>query len=373
MKESKILFVPLGGGQCVGASCYYMRIGQCSVLLDCGIGMSEGRIFYPDFHTPRKFFVPSMGSVSQMYISHAHLDHVGGLMEFMNEAPHTPVYMTDLTLMLTEHQLRLTGQQPFVIERLKNAVTTVSFNRSFTFKDYKVSFYPAGHIPGAMMTLFEYGARTILYTGDYSVSSTGLTMPCVLPDKQIDILIICAVHARHAKKVYTGHSLMALANSINLALQKNASVLCHTSQLSKGVELLAALNELLPSDVNIYIDELLFSVIRQFEKVGVPIITARDHHLREDVCDVSPHVALSANRSARPLGENWIVMDANFTLHDGFDDTATFIKKINPKVAVVVHSPYDDAWDKTVEQELMLDSECGTQFLFPENGQVYLF
>ena len=371
MDKNDILFIPLGGGQCVGASCYYLRLGRSNVLLDCGTGMSEGQMFYPDFYTLMQY-VAGMGNVSQLFISHAHLDHVGGLLEFYKEAPHTSVYMTDLTLMLAEHQLRLTGREAFVAERLKEAVTPVSFNQAFTFGDYKVSFYPAGHIPGAMMTLFEYGERTILYTGDYSTTRTALTGPCVLPDKQIDALIICAVHACHADKLGAGSGLNGLVNSVEHFLKKGTSVFCRAAQLSKGVELLAALNERLSRNVRIYIDEMLYAVIRQFEKAGVPVIDARNHLFSGSDIDPSPHVTITADRTARPLGGQWTLMDASFTLHDGFDETAAFIKKINSKTAVVVHSPCKDAWDKTVEQELALDSECRTQFIFAENGQAYL-
>lgn len=147
---------------------------------------------------------------------------------------------------------------------------------------------------------------------------------------------------------------------------------CRAPQLSKGVELLSALNQALSAEIRIYIDEALFPVIRQFERVDVPIITARNRRLQASVDDPLPHVVISADRTARPLGGKWCVMDANFSLHDSFDETAAFIKKINPRIAVVVHSPYNDEWDKTVEQELALDPECRTKFLFAENGQSYL-
>ena len=198
MGEGEILFVPLGGGQAVGASCYYIRLGRINILLDCGIGVNEGKVFHPNFYTLMQF-VNGMGCISQVYISHAHIDHIGALPEFLKKAPHTPVYMTEMSLMLAEHQLRMIGHQPFAAELLRERITPVSFNQSFAFKDYKVSFYPAGHIPGAMMTLLEYCGRTILYTGDYSVEPTALSEICVLPEKEIDTLILCAVHARHPK------------------------------------------------------------------------------------------------------------------------------------------------------------------------------
>lgn len=40
-----ITFIPLGGGQSVGASCYYLQIGDTKVILDAGTGMKEGMEF----------------------------------------------------------------------------------------------------------------------------------------------------------------------------------------------------------------------------------------------------------------------------------------------------------------------------------------
>ncbi|MBF1250329.1 MAG: MBL fold metallo-hydrolase, partial [Lachnospiraceae bacterium] len=46
----EIIFMPLGGGQRVGASCYYLKIGDSNILLDAGIGVDQGMEFEPDFH-----------------------------------------------------------------------------------------------------------------------------------------------------------------------------------------------------------------------------------------------------------------------------------------------------------------------------------
>ena len=42
MKSQQIKFMALGGGQRVGASCYYMGLGNNHILLDCGIGYASG-------------------------------------------------------------------------------------------------------------------------------------------------------------------------------------------------------------------------------------------------------------------------------------------------------------------------------------------
>lgn len=49
--EQDIYFMPLGGGQRVGASCYYLRLGNANIILDAGIGKEKGVIFEPDLYS----------------------------------------------------------------------------------------------------------------------------------------------------------------------------------------------------------------------------------------------------------------------------------------------------------------------------------
>ena len=76
--------MPLGGGQRVGASCYYLRLGEANLLLDAGIGVKDGVVSEPDLHslliTP---YVQSLNQIDRIFISHAHADHVGFLLKFM--------------------------------------------------------------------------------------------------------------------------------------------------------------------------------------------------------------------------------------------------------------------------------------------------
>ena len=51
--EQDIYFMPLGGGQRVGASCYYLRIGDTNIILDAGVGRENGMEFEPDFYCDR--------------------------------------------------------------------------------------------------------------------------------------------------------------------------------------------------------------------------------------------------------------------------------------------------------------------------------
>ncbi len=50
----------------------------------------------------------------------------------------------------------------------------------------------------------------------------------------------------------------------------------------------------------------------------------------------------------------------------------SFIKKVNPKQAFLVHCSRE-YWegDSTIEQAMMMDGECRTQFTFAEEKEIY--
>ena len=208
MKSQQIKFMALGGGQRVGASCYYMGLGNNHILLDCGIGYASGIKQNPVLNA--LLGVPGIYSLSQLseiYISHAHLDHSGYLPEVLHQLPNTKIYMTELTRRLLRYQYseenyqRLMHLNPYVVqyilEALENRCCSINYAQKIPFKEYEVEFLSAGHIPGAMMTLFRYGGKNILYTGDYAVEESLLTGGCDWPRDNIDLMVICGLHAKH--------------------------------------------------------------------------------------------------------------------------------------------------------------------------------
>ena len=85
-----------------------------------------------------------------------------------------------------------------------------------------------------------------------------------------------------------------------------------------------------------------------------------------------PHVVLCA-RFANNNYSNYERIDIKYSLHDDFEDIINFVKRINPKTAIIVHSPAsNDENDETIEQHLMLDANCRTQFIFAENQEIYV-
>lgn len=381
--KKDICFMALGGGQNVGASCYYLRLGEANIILDCGIGYNDNVVFEPNVRSLLSSpFIESLSQIDQIFISHAHMDHVGYLPKLAGNYTVGKMYMTSLTAVLAEYQLydknyvctkhnRNVENERLVMKHLLDSIVHVSYNKSIDFGRYKVTFYPAGHIPGAAMILFEYGRKRILYTGDYSIAPSPLTNGCMLPEGiNPDIVIICGLHAKHSNYCKHDGRLARTLKDIENYLHRGNSVYCQVSQLSKGIEFLRMINiynEQQGNKYNIYLDDVVMNIVNKLETLSVPLLTPKNYSL-SNLMRPRNCIVIGYGDYSYDYGMERIKVD--FSLHENFFEMAGFIKKLNPKQAVVVHcAPGND--DYSIEQYLMNDAYCRTQFIFADNTEIY--
>ena len=363
--SDKIIFMPLGGAQEVGASCYFLQLGNYKFLLDCGAGQTGGNYFMPYFDALIKMgYVKDFRQISHVFISHAHLDHIAALPEFLQLNNRATVYMTDFTFKIAELQL---AEKLSV--SMKENISRVAFMQEVPLKNLSITFYQAGHIPGAMMTLFNFNGKKILYTGDYSTAATQLADPAIFPDEEIDVLIICAVHARHSMYVKNDEAARNILNKIRHSIKMRRKVYCHVTQISKGVELITLINKFLPN-VEIFVGDSILKTVHCFEDQYIPVMTQNDHLLRNFVNKPSVIFSTVPPRSRSDTD----IITCNFSLHDDFHSVVKLIEKINPKLCVVVHSPPDRTFaTTTIEQILIRNPDSRTSFIFPEYCEPFEF
>lgn len=380
--QRDVIFIPLWGGQKVGASCYYLKIGDENIILDAGIGKEKDIEFEPNFYTLLSSqFIQSINQINKIFISHAHIDHVGYLLKLMKQATFADVYMTPTTKILVKYQLyerllkkneNIDENSRLAIESLLERIVTVNYMDVVDFGKYKVTFYAAGHMPGAMMVLFELKKKKILYTGDYSLEGTPLTQGCFIPkNKDIDDLIICGLHAKHPNYQKKSDNLFKqIYYMLNSVRNKGEFILCNVSQLSKGVEFVTYLNEANKDDIPIYIDSSIMDIVEKMEKLHIPILDKNNKIIGNNLPN-EPHIVITSSYNKKYKGK-YKVFKVDFSLHEDFEEMKKFIKLVNSKQAVVVHCAKEKSvFDNTIEQEMMYDSECRTQFIFPEEGDVY--
>ena len=379
--QKEIIFMPLGGGQRVGASCYYLKLGENNILLDVGTGRENGITFIPDFHALLTSpYMESLGQINQVYISHAHTDHVGYLIQLMKECPKAGVYMTDITRLLCEYQLYdkryllNKGNENNRLDTLSvfDRITEVSYMKRLKFSSYFADFFSAGHIPGAMMTFFRYNKRNILYTGDYSVDPTPFTDGCMLPNNlKIDTLIMCGLHAKHPDYRKRNDKLYRDVKKVfDFVQNKNISVLCYIPQLSKGIEFVKMLNRYNEYNIPIYIDCSIMRVVYKMEHLSIPVLNENNRMIETDFPTRS-HIYITSDITSRPPGV-YTNIKIDFSLHEDFPQMKKFIKQLNPRRAVIVHCAKPHTFgDITIEQEILADGECRTQFIFAQENEIY--
>lgn len=377
--DSNISFMPLGGGQSVGASCYFLKLGDANIILDAGIGKQKNLIFQPDIYSlVTSPLIESMCQINQVFISHAHIDHVGYLLDLMKDTPKASIYMTELTALLTEYQLydknfiaksQYDEQKRLSVQYMLKNITKVGYMQTMDFGKYKVSFLPAGHISGAMMTLFQFGKRNILYTGDYSLDSTPLTDGCILPDNiKIDTVIMCGLHAKHPQYMKNCNKLYKTAKTALYNAKQNKSVVCYVSQLSKGIEFIKTLNSFNKYNIPVYIDKSVMNIVNKMENLSIPILNENNRVMGLEKPDI-PHIFVTAQKTDIQYDEVFYI---DFSLHEDFNDMKAFITKINPKQVILVHCAKENSvFDKTIEQEVLLNSDCNAHFIFAEQGEIY--
>ena len=259
---------------------------------------------------------------------------------------------------------RLAAQ--FLLEK----IFTVNYMQRIDFKDYSAEFFQAGHIPGAMMTLMNFNERRILYTGDYSLHSTALTGGCILPENlEVDTLIMCGLHAKHPNYRRQSDNLYHEINAVFHWANLKKNVVCRISQLSKGIEFIKILNSRNKNHFPIFIDNEIMNIVRIMDKLAEPVLNADNHPINELSPDETGIIITSSSSNSYA---NAIDFKIHFSLHEDFDDMKNFITTLNPRQAVIVHcSPAHSEEDFTIEQEIMMNCDCRTQFIFAENGQLY--
>lgn len=203
LDDCKITF--LGGGEKIGGTSILVNVKGHRILLDAGMHLT-GDQPYPDYSNLEGLDL-DLKAVDALLISHAHLDHTGGVPYVFGLNPDLPIYASEPTIRLMKLLLmdtyknkqnndsETTNIKESDIERVMLHINNIAFNHSVSVPSsngtaWKVTYYPSGHILGAGAIHLEIENISILFTGDYSVEDQKTVTGIKLPDNlQVDILI----------------------------------------------------------------------------------------------------------------------------------------------------------------------------------------
>ncbi|MER1985366.1 MAG: MBL fold metallo-hydrolase [Solibacillus sp.] len=184
----------LGGGEKIGGTAILVKTKDRAVLLDAGMFLNSDDML-TNFALLQQHDL-TLQELDAVFVSHAHLDHIGSLPYIAKVAPNVPIYATDATKrlmqLLLKNVVRHQENCPYNeldIGRLFMQVETTGYGQTLDVNGWRVTFLEAGHIVGAASILLEMNGETLLFTGDISTEEQLTCGVFQAVKKPVDILI----------------------------------------------------------------------------------------------------------------------------------------------------------------------------------------
>ncbi|MBI1755183.1 MBL fold metallo-hydrolase [Candidatus Azambacteria bacterium] len=276
-----------GGAQSVTGACYLLETEHTKLLVDCG--MFQGSRFAESLNYDPFPFDPK--TVQAVFITHAHIDHVGRLPKLYRDGFRGVIYATEPTIdfaremlfdseRVIKHEARWEGIEPFY--SAQDVAHVFSLTKPTPYgvmtelsQDVSYRLYEAEHILGsAMVELFvkQNGATTkIVFSGDLGNSHAPLLRD-MHKEKEADFAVIESTYGNKLHEV-TRARKDTLEDIIEETIAKGGTLMIPSFAAERTQELLYELNELVEHGriprVPVFIDSPLAIKITQLYKKHV--------------------------------------------------------------------------------------------------------
>ncbi len=250
-KTAKITFY--GGTGSVTGSNFLLEADDKKILVDCGL--TQGEKLADDINWDPFAYDPK--SIDILFVSHAHVDHLGRIPKLLHEGFRGKIYSTEPTKALAgpmlddtagilEKNTELGLDKIYTEENTKLALSLwqgFAYHEEIKITDsLSVTFRNAGHILGSAMVEFKFNGKKIMFTGDLGNSPSP-----ILPDTDkvtdVDYLVMESVYgdrnheSRDDRRQY-------LQEAIEENYNRKGTLIIPTFSLERSQELLFELDAL---------------------------------------------------------------------------------------------------------------------------------
>lgn len=242
-----------GTGSVTGAN-FLFEIAGKKILVDCGL--TQGEKLADDVNWDP--FPYDAKTIDILFITHAHVDHLGRVPKLIAEGFHGQIYSTLPTLGLAPAMLedtagilsKNTELNLDTIYSAENIKTALGLWQGFEYHkkvnitpELEVEFFNAGHILGSAMIKFSMNGKSILFTGDLGNSPSP-----ILPDTDkvpgIDYLVMESVYGDRNHESRDDRRKF-LEQVIEDNYKRKGALIIPTFSLERSQELLFELNALI--------------------------------------------------------------------------------------------------------------------------------
>jgi len=162
LEAGNIRIIPLGGVEEIGRNMTAVEIGDDIVIIDCGFQFREDDTPGVDYILPNtKYLEDRRDRIRGMFITHGHLDHIGGIPYIIDRIGYPPIYTRRLTsVMIRKRQEEFPNMKPLDIHEVEKTDTVRVGNM-------RIKFFAVSHtIPDAMGIIIETPYGLMVFTGD---------------------------------------------------------------------------------------------------------------------------------------------------------------------------------------------------------------
>lgn len=202
----KLLGVSIGRRHESGTT-WYLQGNSGGLLLDAGANATQ-----------------EIEDVGLIFVSHAHVDHVGALIDLVERFPRARRVASVQTLRSLEavlvNELKMRGGKIGRAHAIVDTFEPKKFHAPFVHDEFELTLLPAGHVPGSSMLLVERKApaHRLLYTGDWSPFQIPGIEPVVWPEDVDTLILESALAAHHELDGYSVEEAIQTLGSLSGAL-----------------------------------------------------------------------------------------------------------------------------------------------------------
>lgn len=197
-----------GAGTVTGAN-YLLESGSEKILIDCGLQQgshfAERQNFEPFAYTPSE--------IQAVFVTHAHIDHIGRLPKLLKDGFRGKVYSTPATrdfaeLMLVDSmhildkEAEREGKPPLCcaedIERLMEVWHGIEYHEPLKLSNFEITLFDAGHILGSAIIQVRAENKTVVFSGDLGNSPA----PVIKPTEKIASADYCLIESTYGDRLH---------------------------------------------------------------------------------------------------------------------------------------------------------------------------
>lgn len=264
-----------GGAREVTGACYLLKTEHANILIDCGLfqGCDEcADLNFRDFQF-------KAGEIDALFVTHAHIDHVGRIPKLVGKGFRGTIFSTaptkDLAILLLRDSLSLAARDKeklFEEKDMEQAFLqwhTLRYHEPIHLGGADIMLRDAGHILGSSFVEIRAEGKKILFTGDLG-NTPSLLLPPPETVRDADYLVIESTYGGKTHED-SDTRVVKLERAVEDVAMRGGALMIPAFATERTQDILHLLNELLLykriPEIPVFVDSpLAIRVTEVFER-----------------------------------------------------------------------------------------------------------